>query len=290
MRASRAETDVVARPRPEQNEAPTPSPKPQAKTEASGTTARPSTAPTPQPSPERVTRRPPPKPTTAMPTAPAREKPQERAPIIIEKIGEAEEEPEEVEPQAPPPKQEQRGWWIFGKRRERDEEAYRFLTPSIRREINRPKIRRGRWKYIVVHNSGSRNGNARIFDYYHRRVRKMRNGMAYHFVIGNGNASPNGRIEIGDRWRRQINGGHVASDYLNDIAIGICLVGDFNNDLPTENQLRALSELTEYLRQIAGNKRRRTPIIRAHRDINPKPTDCPGDRWMRTGWLKRKFY
>ena len=48
----------------------------------------------------------------------------------------------------------------------------------------------------------------------------MSNGLAYHFVIGNGSSSGNGEIEIGSRWTRQINGGHVASDYLNNIAIG----------------------------------------------------------------------
>jgi hypothetical protein len=56
----------------------------------------------------------------------------------------------------------------------------------------------------------------------------MSNGLAYHFVIGNGTSSGNGEIEVGNRWRRQINGGHVHSDYLNNISLGICLVGDFN--------------------------------------------------------------
>ena len=61
----------------------------------------------------------------------------------------------------------------------------------------------------------------------------MKNGLAYHFVIGNGTSTGDGQIEVGDRWRRQINGGHVHSDYLNNIALGICLVGDFNRGQPT---------------------------------------------------------
>ena len=91
-----------------------------------------------------------------------------------------------------------------------------------------------------MHNSGTRQGNARIFDTYHRRVRKMPNGLAYHFVIGNGSSSGDGEIEIGSRWTKQINGGHVASDYLNNIAIGICLVGDLNRDDATKAQMAAL--------------------------------------------------
>ena len=111
----------------------------------------------------------------------------------------------------------------------------------------------GRWKYIVVHNSGTRQGNAKIFDYYHRYTRHMPNGLAYHFVIGNGTSTGDGQIEIGDRWKRQINGGHVHSDYLNNIALGICLVGDFNRDIPTRAQYAALDELITYLRKRVGS-------------------------------------
>jgi hypothetical protein len=165
---------------------------------------------------------------------------------------------------------------------------YRYLTPSIRRAIDKARVRRGRWKYIIVHNSGTRQGNARIFDVYHRRVRKMQNGLAYHFVIGNGNSSGNGEIEIGNRWTRQINGGHVASDYLNDISLGICLVGDLNRDKPTPQQMEALDELITYLRSRVGKIKGKSSIVLGHKEINPKPTDCPGDRFD-LRWLHKKF-
>jgi hypothetical protein len=132
---------------------------------------------------------------------------------------------------------------------------YTYLSRSVRNQIDRAPVLRERWRFIIVHNSGTRQGNAHIFDYYHRRVRRMRNGLAYHFVIGNGTSSGNGEIEVGDRWRRQINGGHVHSDYLNNISLGICLVGDFNRDQPTRAQLDACEELMGALRQggTAGN-------------------------------------
>ena len=76
--------------------------------------------------------------------------------------------------------------------------------------------------------------------------------MAYHFVIGNGTSSRNGQIEIGDRWCRQINGGHVHSDYMNNIGLGICLVGDFNRDQPTRAATRRTEELIRYLRDRCG--------------------------------------
>ena len=194
------------------------------------------------------------------------------APILIEKSGL--EEDQGLEPAT-----KSTGGWF---------KRWRYLTPSIRRAIDQAKVRKGRWKYIIVHNSGTRQGNARIFDTYHRRVRRMQNGLAYHFVIGNGRSSGNGEIEIGPRWTRQINGGHVASDYLNNIALGICLVGDLNRDLPTKAQLEALDELITYLRGRVGKIKGRPAIVLPHKKINPKPTDCPGDRFPYS-WLQRRF-
>lgn len=165
---------------------------------------------------------------------------------------------------------------------------WRYLTDSVRRAIDRAPVKRGRWKYIVIHNSATRQGNAEIFDNYHRRVRKMTNGLAYHFVIGNGSGSGNGEIEIGDRWTRQINGGHVASDYLNNIALGICLVGDFDRDLPTQAQLDSLRELITYLRARVGKSGGKLAQVRGHREINPKPTTCPGKRFP-TASFRREF-
>ena len=216
-----------------------------------------------------------------------REKPREQekpveeapaAPIVVEKSGAAEDEG-----LAPPPPRERRGWFGFG-----GGPRYRYLTRGVRSAIDRAPVKRGRWQYVVVHNSGTRQGNARIFSNYHRNVRKMKNGLAYHFVIGNGTSSGDGEIEIGSRWTRQINGGHVASDYLNNIGIGICFVGDFNRDVPTRAQLAALQELITYLRKRVGRSKGRVLIVKAHREINPKPTDCPGDRFPYR-WLHRTF-
>jgi N-acetylmuramoyl-L-alanine amidase-like protein len=184
-----------------------------------------------------------------------------------------------------------KGFWarLFGGGQSRSSGAgYRYLTSSVRAQIDRAPVARGRWQFIVVHNSGTRQGNAAAFDYYHRHFRRMQNGLAYHFVIGNGTSTGNGQIEVGDRWRRQINGGHVHSDYLNNIALGICLVGDFNRDQPTRAQLDCCEELIRYLRQRCGKVGDHYPIVKPHRDINPPrwPTDCPGDVFPYS-WFRR---
>lgn len=195
------------------------------------------------------------------------------APILVQKSGF--EEQQGYEPPATP---------LFGGFFKR----WRHLTPGVRKAIDQARVQRGRWQYIVVHNSGTRQGNARIFDVYHRNVRKMQNGLAYHFVIGNGHSSGDGEIEIGNRWIRQINGGHVASDHLNNIALGICLVGDLNRDKPTSAQFAALDELITYLRLRVGKIKGKPSVVKGHKEINPKPTDCPGDRFP-LGWLHQKF-
>jgi len=192
-----------------------------------------------------------------------------------------------LEPPPPPPPVHRHWWQIFGGG---EQPQYRYLTKAIRDAIDRAPVARQRWRFIVVHNSGTREGNARIFDYYHRNVRHMPNGLAYHFVIGNGTSSEDGQIEIGNRWTRQLQGGHVHSDYLNNIALGICLVGDFNRDLPTRAQLEALDELIRYLRIRVGKIDHKPAIVKAHREINPPqwPTDCPGDRFP-YAWLHQRF-
>jgi N-acetylmuramoyl-L-alanine amidase len=206
---------------------------------------------------------------------------EERAQVVIEKSGI--EEDQGFEPPPPPPPR--KGFWPWSLSRPK---AYRYLTSSVIEAIRRAPVKRRRWQFIVVHNSGTRQGNARAFDYYHRNVRRMRNGLAYHFVIGNGTSSGNGQIEVGDRWRRQINGGHVHSDYLNNISLGICLVGDFNRDQPTRAELESCEELIRYLRERCGKVGMRSIIVRPHREMNPPrwATDCPGDDFPYS-WFRR---
>jgi N-acetylmuramoyl-L-alanine amidase len=215
---------------------------------------------------------------TPQPKTPRTVSPGRQAQVVIEKSGLEEDQGFE-----PPPSPPHRGFWPWSR-----PTNYRYLTSSVIEAIRRAPVKRHRWQFIVVHNSGTRQGNARVFDYYHRHVRRMRNGLAYHFVIGNGTSTGNGQIEVGDRWRRQINGGHVHSDYLNSISLGICLVGDFNRDQPTRAQLDACEELIRYLRQRCGGTGRGAIPVKPHREMNPPrwPTDCPGDDFPYS-WFRR---
>lgn len=150
------------------------------------------------------------------------------------------------------------------------------LPASTRRLLDAMPVSKGKWKYIVVHHSASKSGSLQGMDMYHRQKRKMENGLAYHFVIGNGNGMPDGKIEVGNRWKRQIKGGHLASDDLNHVSIGICLVGNFEVDRPTAAQMKSLYALVSYL-----SRRCNIPksAVRTHKQINTKPTACPGKRF-----------
>ncbi|PYJ08063.1 MAG: hypothetical protein DMF06_13830 [Verrucomicrobia bacterium] len=254
-----------------------PTPKRTEKAEPAKTPAPPEKAPRTGPEPART---PPPEPAAHPP--PVSTLPQAALPadITIEKSGLEKEQGLEPPPSPPP----RRGFWPFSK----PPANYRYLTSATIDAIRKAPVQRARWKFIIVHNSGTRQGNARAFDYYHRKIRRMKNGLAYHFVIGNGTSSRNGQIEIGDRWRRQINGGHVHSDYMNNIGLGICLVGDFNRDQPTRPQLEACEELIRYLRERCGQSEGRSLIVRPHREVNPPrwATDCPGDAFP-YGWFAK---
>jgi LysM repeat protein len=148
-----------------------------------------------------------------------------------------------------------------------------YLTEviSVTERLNIP---RGRWRWIVGHHSGIERGNATSYDRYHREDRRMENGLAYHFVIGSGLDSGRGQIEIGSRWRRQIQGGHVRNHQVNMEGIGICLVGNFERRAPHPEQMEAFTQLVNYLR---NNVLRGQPVTFAvHREIDRGRTVCPG--------------
>src|SRR5438045_7677727 len=67
----------------------------------------------------------------------------------------------------------------------REGSAHDSLLPK---ELGRIRVEPGKWKYIVIHHSASPNASVKGMDYYHRVERHMENGLAYHFVIGNGHS------------------------------------------------------------------------------------------------------
>jgi N-acetyl-anhydromuramyl-L-alanine amidase AmpD len=74
------------------------------------------------------------------------------------------------------------------------------------------------------------------------------------------------------RWREQKDGAHAKG--WNDVAIGICLVGNYENTDPTPAQTASLVRLLRHLRRRFGIPAER---VVGHGTLNP--TACPGKRF-----------
>lgn len=131
-----------------------------------------------------------------------------------------------------------------------------------------------RWNYIIIHHSATEVGNAELFDKGHRK-RGFWNGLGYHFVIDNGSAGTrNGQIETSHRWIHQMDGAHCNALDMNKRGIGICLVGNFNEDQVSATQMESVVWLVRklQLKYKIPNSR-----VLKHRDVPGKQgTDCPG--------------
>ncbi|HVI76917.1 MAG TPA: hypothetical protein VM715_01890, partial [Candidatus Acidoferrum sp.] len=80
--------------------------------------------------------------------------PASQAQVVIEKSGVEEDQGFEPPP-SPPPRRF--GFWPWSR-----PVNYRYLTSSVVEAIRRAPVKRRRWQFIVVHNSGTRQGNARV--------------------------------------------------------------------------------------------------------------------------------
>lgn len=95
----------------------------------------------------------------------------------------------------------------------------------------------GRWKYIYIHHSRTPDGNAITLG-------QRTGGLNDHFVIGNGNGAIDGEIQIGQRWNRQVSATPPAgATGIDPTCISICLIGDFDRNVPTPMQIKRLAQL-----------------------------------------------
>ena len=89
---------------------------------------------------------------------------------------------------------------------------------------------------IIIHHSASINGSAKLFHEWHSE--KGYGGIGYHYVI-----LKNGTIERGRS--EDLIGAHCIGQ--NYCSIGICLVGNFTKEKPTNEQVSSCIELCSYL-------------------------------------------
>ena len=125
---------------------------------------------------------------------------------------------------------------------------------------------------IVIHHSVTNQKEnidwavGRINVSHKKKLHKKRNKkglyVAYHYIIG-------AKGELRETRDLDEIGYHSGRWNVNMRSIGICLLGNFQLDIPTEEQLIELQNLIKYLKNKFKIKK-----VCGHRDI--KPTACPG--------------
>ena len=137
---------------------------------------------------------------------------------------------------------------------------------------NKPRLRE-RTDYIVYHHSDSEDVPSETIHRWH--LQRGWWGIGYNVVI-----RVNGDIEEG----RGIDtiGAHVGSKG-NPVSIGVCMVGDFMNNEPTEAQLKSAIEFNKF----CFRKYDKKLGIKVHRDF--MDTLCPGNNFP-LGYIRNLSY
>ena len=129
-----------------------------------------------------------------------------------------------------------------------------------------------KWKFIIIHHSATKEGDSLAFDAYHRK--RGFGGVGYHFVIDNGTlGKEDGEVEATPRWLKQEDGRHCRASQMNAKAIGVCLVGNFNEGMVSERQMASLIDLVGTLRHYYKIPMKK---IMGHGQVRGADTDCPG--------------
>jgi LysM repeat protein len=130
-----------------------------------------------------------------------------------------------------------------------------------------------KWEYIIIHHSGTEEGSALQFHHWHLN-KGWDKGVGYHFVIDtNQSSKQDGQIESTPRWIKQEDGAHCKADEMNPRAIGICLVGNFDEEKVSQKQMAALVFLVNKLR-----RHYKIPMdhVLGHGKVPGASTHCPG--------------
>lgn len=137
-----------------------------------------------------------------------------------------------------------------------------------------------RWKYIVVHHSAGQFGTIEFLQEVHRdrQPGDPIDAIPYHYVIGNGNGL--GLGEVASDWRKEYDiwGTHLSArnSLRNFLGLGICLVGNFEEDAVPKAQFNALVTLTK---ELMGRYDIPPSNVLGHGLIEGESTKCPGSHF-----------
>lgn len=133
---------------------------------------------------------------------------------------------------------------------------------------------RKNWEGIVIHHSASpgRVWNSKgqrkicVEDIKRWHIAQKFGDIGYHFII-----DAEGLIYPGKNIEKM--GAHCRPNKRNHTSIGLCIVGNFEYDSPTEVQISSLIMLVKYLKVKYQIK---NEMIELHRNVKGAHTLCPG--------------
>lgn len=128
---------------------------------------------------------------------------------------------------------------------------------------------------IVVHHSvtpqnWSKDKTLSVIDKEHKNLHPIKNGIGYHIayhmiIFADGNVKDT----------RPLNevGYHAGNLPVNNVSVGVCLIGNFETDEPTPEQSDSLKRILKSLMVDYSIMR---DNIKLHKEVRLKPTACPG--------------
>ncbi len=97
------------------------------------------------------------------------------------------------------------------------------------------------WQYLYIHHTKTANGNALMLG-------GGPEGVADHFIIGNGDGLADGELQISQRWNHQQSAlSPTGNLVVEPNCVSICMVGDYDRKPPTPMQLGRLGQLVQAL-------------------------------------------
>lgn len=144
-----------------------------------------------------------------------------------------------------------------------------------------------RWKYIVVHHSAGNYGTIEFLQQVHRERQQGDpiDAIPYHYVIGNGRGLGMGEVASDWRGENSLWGAHVSrrNRDRNFRGIGICLIGNYEENSVPSQQYDALVTLTQHLMSRYAIS---VDNVSGHGHTQGERTQCPGQHFPMDRFLR----
>ena len=129
--------------------------------------------------------------------------------------------------------------------------------------------KREKVEYLIIHHTERNNDFPFFIKLRHKYLRKW-DDIGYHYLIGNTRPfTRNGKIYTGRN--EEYEGAHTQGHNKN--SLGICLIGNFDKNQPSEKQLQALYKLIKEKMQQYNIP---PENIKGHNEFSGVKKSCPG--------------